>query len=142
MPLRFGLVIYWSPEDQAFLVEVPELPGCKANGQSYEEAVANARVVIEEWIQKAQELGRPIPEPQGKLILGTTAEIARCHPGSSWIARCLSGHFRRFCLTLLSDRDWKIKPAAKLFCSLLGWTMRIKENKQGKSVSLGREDFR
>jgi predicted RNase H-like HicB family nuclease len=128
MPLRFGLVIYWSPEDQAFLVEVPELPGCKANGQSYEEAVANARVVIEEWIQKAQELGRPIPEPQGKLILGTTAGIARC----------LSGHFRRFCLTLLSDRDWKIKPAAKLFCSLLGWTMRIKENKQGKSASFGR----
>ena len=76
MPLRFGLVIYWSPEDQAFLVEVPELPGCKANGQSYEEAVANARVVIEEWIQTAQELGRPIPEPQGKLILGTTAGIA------------------------------------------------------------------
>ena len=76
MPLRFGLVIYWSPEDQAFLVEVPELPGCKANGQSYEEAVANARVVIEEWIQTAQELGGPIPEPQGKLILGTTAGIA------------------------------------------------------------------
>ncbi len=93
MPLRFGLVIYWSPEDQAFLVEVPELPGCKANGQSYEEAVANARVVIEEWIQTAQELGRPIPEPQGKLILGTTAGIARCHPGFSWIARCHPGSF-------------------------------------------------
>jgi predicted RNase H-like HicB family nuclease len=53
-----GLVIYWSHEDQAFLVEVPELPGCTADGQSYEEAVTKAQLVIEEWIQTVQELGR------------------------------------------------------------------------------------
>lgn len=62
------MIIYWSQEDQAFLVEVPELPGCMADGQSYEEAVANARVVINEWIETARDLGRPIPEPRGRLM--------------------------------------------------------------------------
>ena len=64
---RYELIIYWSREDQAFLVEVPELPGCMADGASYEEAVANAKVVIGEWIETAQAQGRPIPEPKGKL---------------------------------------------------------------------------
>jgi predicted RNase H-like HicB family nuclease len=63
--MRYELIIYWSREDQAFLVEVPELPGCMADGISYEEAVANARIVIGEWIETAQ--GGPIPEPKGKL---------------------------------------------------------------------------
>jgi predicted RNase H-like HicB family nuclease len=62
------MVIYWSEEDQAFLVEVPELPGCMADGPSYEEAVINAQVVISEWIETARELGRPVPEPKGKLM--------------------------------------------------------------------------
>ena len=50
--MRYGLVIYWSNEDSAFLVEVPELPGCMADGATYEEAVANAQIVINEWIRK------------------------------------------------------------------------------------------
>jgi len=65
---RYELVIYWRDEDGAFLVEVPELPGCMADGRTYQEAVANAEVVIQEWTETAKELGRPIPEPKGKLM--------------------------------------------------------------------------
>lgn len=65
--MRYELIIYWSKEDNAFLVEVPELPGCMADGASYEEAVANAQQVIAEWIETARSLIRPIPEPKGKL---------------------------------------------------------------------------
>jgi predicted RNase H-like HicB family nuclease len=68
MSIRYELVIYWSEEDQSFLVEVPELPGCMADGETYEQAVANARQVIEEWIETARAIGRPIPEPKGRLI--------------------------------------------------------------------------
>jgi predicted RNase H-like HicB family nuclease len=66
--IRYEMVIYWSREDEAFLVEVPELPGCMADGATYEEAVKNAQVIIAEWIETARELGRPIPEPKGKLM--------------------------------------------------------------------------
>jgi predicted RNase H-like HicB family nuclease len=66
--IRYELIVYWSGEDQAFLVEVPELPGCAADGSSYQEAVANAEVVIREWVETARELGRPVPEPRGRLI--------------------------------------------------------------------------
>jgi predicted RNase H-like HicB family nuclease len=66
--IRYELIVYWSAEDQAFLVEVPELPGCAADGSSYQEAVANAEVVIREWVETARELGRPVPEPRGRLI--------------------------------------------------------------------------
>ncbi len=62
------MVIYWSETDRAFIVEVPELPGCMADGASYQEAVANAEQVIQEWIDTAKEEGRPIPEPKGRLI--------------------------------------------------------------------------
>jgi predicted RNase H-like HicB family nuclease len=62
------MVIWWSDEDEAFLVEVPELAGCMADGATYEEAVANAQVVIEEWITAASELGREIPQPRGRLM--------------------------------------------------------------------------
>ncbi len=65
--MRYELIIYWSREDHAFLAEVPELPGCMADGASYEEALANAQRVIAEWIETAQALGRTIPEPKGKL---------------------------------------------------------------------------
>ena len=68
MPIKYELVIYWSEEDKAFIAEVPELPGCMADGETYEQAVKNVRQVIEEWIETAQELGRPIPEPRGKLM--------------------------------------------------------------------------
>jgi predicted RNase H-like HicB family nuclease len=67
MTTRYELIIYWSKEDDSFVVEVPELPGCMADGQTYAEAVTNAEVVIDEWIETARKLGRPIPEPRGKL---------------------------------------------------------------------------
>jgi predicted RNase H-like HicB family nuclease len=66
--IRYELIVYWSSEDQSFIVQVPELPGCAADGSSYREAVANAEVVIHEWIETARELGRPVPEPRGRLI--------------------------------------------------------------------------
>ncbi len=65
--MRYELIISWSKEDQAFLVEVSELPCCMADGSTYEEAVASAQVVIAGWIETAESLGRPIPEPKGKL---------------------------------------------------------------------------
>jgi predicted RNase H-like HicB family nuclease len=68
MKIRYELILYWSDADQAFIVEVPELPGCAADGETYQEAVQNAEVVIQEWIQTAQALGRPIPEPKGRLL--------------------------------------------------------------------------
>jgi predicted RNase H-like HicB family nuclease len=67
MKTRYELIIYWSKDDQSFIVEVPELPGCMADGQTYAEAVRNAEVVIDEWIETARTLSRPIPEPRGKL---------------------------------------------------------------------------
>jgi predicted RNase H-like HicB family nuclease len=66
--VRYEIILYWSKEDGAFIAEVPELPGCAADGATYEEALANVEVVIREWIETARELGRPIPEPRGRLI--------------------------------------------------------------------------
>jgi predicted RNase H-like HicB family nuclease len=68
MSIKYELIIYWSEDDGCFVVEVPELPGCMADGETYEEAVANARQIIEEWIETAKELGRPVPEPKGRLV--------------------------------------------------------------------------
>lgn len=68
MQSRYELVIYWSDADQRFLVEVPELPGCMADGVNYGEAVRNVETVIEEWLETAHQLGRHIPEPAGKLM--------------------------------------------------------------------------
>ena len=65
--MRYELIIYWNKADGCFIAEVPELPGCMADGATYEEAVANAQIVIQEWIDTARSLGRPIPEPRGKL---------------------------------------------------------------------------
>ena len=65
---KYEIVIYWSEPDQAYLVEVPELAGCMADGQTYDEAVANAQIVIQEWIDTARELGQPLPEPKGRLM--------------------------------------------------------------------------
>jgi predicted RNase H-like HicB family nuclease len=67
MTTRYELIIYWSKEDDSFVVEVPELPGCMADGQTYAEAVKNAEQIIDEWFETAHKLGRPIPEPRGKL---------------------------------------------------------------------------
>jgi predicted RNase H-like HicB family nuclease len=65
---RYEVIIYWSDEDQAYIAEVPELAGCAAGGATYQEAVSNVQTIIEEWIETAQELGRPIPEPKGRLL--------------------------------------------------------------------------
>ena len=65
---KYELVIYWSDEDERFIVEVPELPGCMADGITYEEAIKNAQRVIDEWIETARKLGREIPKPKGKLM--------------------------------------------------------------------------
>ena len=66
--IKYEVIIYWSEEDQAFLAEVPELPGCMADGATYQEALANAEVIIQEWLETAKELGRPIPQPRGRLM--------------------------------------------------------------------------
>jgi predicted RNase H-like HicB family nuclease len=66
--LKYEIILYWSTQGQAFLAEVPELPGCAADGATYQEALANAEVVMREWVETARELGRPIPEPKGRLL--------------------------------------------------------------------------
>lgn len=66
--VKYEVIIYWSEEDQAYIAAVPELPGCAADGATYQEALANAETVIQEWIETAKELGRPIPEPKGQLM--------------------------------------------------------------------------
>jgi len=66
--IKYEMIVYWSDDDQSYIVEVPELPGCMADGKTYGEAVRNAEEVIEEWIETAKELGRPIPEPKGRLM--------------------------------------------------------------------------
>lgn len=65
---KYEIIIYWSKEDKAFIAEVPELPGCMADGKTYREALSNAEIVIAEWIDTAKELGRPIPRPKGRLM--------------------------------------------------------------------------
>lgn len=65
---KYEIIIYWSDEDQAYIAEVPELPGCAADGKTYKRALANVEVIIREWIETAQDLGRPIPEPRGRLM--------------------------------------------------------------------------
>ena len=64
---KYEVIIYWSEEDQAFIAEVPELPGCAADGATYQDALANVEVIIKEWIETARELGRPVPQPKGRL---------------------------------------------------------------------------
>ena len=64
---KYEVIIYWSKDDQAFIAEVPELPGCAADGATYQEALANVETIIQEWIEAAKDLGRPIPEPKGRL---------------------------------------------------------------------------
>ncbi|MEA3225348.1 MAG: type II toxin-antitoxin system HicB family antitoxin [Planctomycetota bacterium] len=67
MNKKYEIIIFWSDEDAAFLAEVPELPGCMADGKTYRDALANAEVIIDEWIETAIEEGRPIPQPKGRL---------------------------------------------------------------------------
>ncbi len=66
--LQYEIILYWSDKDNAIIAEVPELAGCMADGETYQEALANIEVIIQEWIDTAKELGRVIPEPKGKLM--------------------------------------------------------------------------
>ncbi|MDZ7593355.1 MAG: type II toxin-antitoxin system HicB family antitoxin [Thiobacillus sp.] len=64
---RCQILLRWSDEDSAFIAEVPELPGCMAHGESQDEALHHAQEAIAAWIEMAQEIGRLIPEPRGRL---------------------------------------------------------------------------
>jgi predicted RNase H-like HicB family nuclease len=65
--MKYEVIIYWSEEDQAFIAEVPELPGCAADGENYQEALQNLEIIMQEWIETARQLGRSIPQPKGRL---------------------------------------------------------------------------
>ena len=65
---KYEIILYWSSEDDAFVAEAPELAGCAADGCTRQEALANIEVVIAEWLETARELGRPIPQPKGRLL--------------------------------------------------------------------------
>jgi predicted RNase H-like HicB family nuclease len=66
---KYEIIIFWSNEDQAFVGDVPELPGCMAHGDSYESALANTRDAIRLWIDTAREFQQPIPQPKGRRLL-------------------------------------------------------------------------
>ena len=68
MSSKYEIIIFWSEEDNAYVAEVPELPGCMADGKTYQETISNAERVIQEWIETATELGRSIPQPKGRLV--------------------------------------------------------------------------
>lgn len=64
---KYEIIIFWSEDDQSYIAELPELPGCMADGETYLEALTNAENIAHEWIETAKELGRTIPEPRGRL---------------------------------------------------------------------------
>ena len=66
---RYEIILYWSDNDQRYIAEVPELAWCAADGATYQEAIAKVEVVIDEWIETAKELGRPVPEPKGRRLV-------------------------------------------------------------------------
>jgi predicted RNase H-like HicB family nuclease len=65
---KYEVIIYWSDEDSSFIAEVPELPGCMADGKTHQEALSSAEIIINEWIETAKELGREIPQAKGRLM--------------------------------------------------------------------------
>ena len=65
---KYEVIVWWSEKDQAYIAEVPELPGCMSDGKTYEEALKNVQVIISEWIETANKIGRKIPKPKGKLM--------------------------------------------------------------------------
>lgn len=102
---EYQMLIYWSDEDRAFIVEVPELPGCMADGKTRQEALSNAEQIIREWIETAQELGREVPPAQGRLL---TVNEAADRLGLS------VAMVRRYCsdgklLAQKMGRDWAIR---------------------------------
>ena len=67
--IKYEVIIYWSDEDDAFVADVPELPGCAAHGDTQESALSNAQDAIRLWIDTAKEFGDPIPEPKGRRLI-------------------------------------------------------------------------
>ena len=65
---KYEVIIYWSEDDQAFIAEAPELPGCMADGSTHQQALSNLEIIISEWIETARELGRAVPQPRGRLL--------------------------------------------------------------------------
>ncbi|MDZ8026420.1 MAG: type II toxin-antitoxin system HicB family antitoxin [Nostoc sp. SerVER01] len=68
MTFRYEVILYWSRENEAFIAEAPELPGCAADGETYQEALHNVELVMQEWIETAKDLGRPIPDPRPRSM--------------------------------------------------------------------------
>ena len=66
--MKYEVVLYWSQEDDRFIAVMPELPGCMADGESPEDALAKVQIVAKEWIEVAKDIGRPVPEPRGRLM--------------------------------------------------------------------------
>ena len=66
---KYEVIIYWSEEDEAFVAEVPELPGCAAHGPTQEAALASAQEAIRLWVDTAKEFGVPVPEPKGRRLI-------------------------------------------------------------------------
>ena len=69
MNWKYEVIIYWSNDDEAFVADVPELPGCVAHGATQSEALANTNSAIDLWLTTAQELGRTVPEPKGRRLV-------------------------------------------------------------------------
>jgi len=65
---KYEVIVWWSEKDQAYIAEAPELPGCMSDGKTYEEALKNIQLIISEWIETANKIGREIPQPKGKLM--------------------------------------------------------------------------
>ncbi|WP_373537174.1 type II toxin-antitoxin system HicB family antitoxin [Microcoleus sp.] len=66
--MKYEVIIYWSEEEQAFIAQVPESPGCAADGETYQEALQNLEIMMQEWIETANALGRPIPQPKSRSM--------------------------------------------------------------------------
>ena len=65
--MKYEVILYWSEEDNAYVAEIPELPGCMADGPTQMDALRNAETIAKEWIETAQQMGREIPQPKGRL---------------------------------------------------------------------------
>jgi predicted RNase H-like HicB family nuclease len=66
---KYEIIIFWSKDDQCFIAEVPELPGCMADGKTYQDALSNAEKIIGDWLDTAKEINRPIPQPKGRKLM-------------------------------------------------------------------------
>ena len=69
MTHKYEVILYWSNEDEVFVAEVPELPGCMAHGHSQELALKNVNDAVELWLETAREFGNPVPEPKGERLM-------------------------------------------------------------------------